>query len=42
MMHDPQQLDRVLGYARKAVWLMMAYAFGSMVGHLLLLARQSL
>jgi hypothetical protein len=39
MMQDPQQFDRVLGYARKAIWLLMAYAFGSMVGHLILLAR---
>ena len=39
MTRDPQQLGRVLDLARKAVWLVMAYAFGSMVGHLILLAR---
>jgi hypothetical protein len=39
MTNDPQHLDRVFRYAKKAVWLLMAYAFGSMVGHLILLAR---
>ena len=39
MMRDPQQRDRVLDFARRAIWLLMAYAFGSMVGHLILLFR---
>jgi hypothetical protein len=39
MTNDPQQLDRVLSYVKKAVWLLMAYAVGSMIGHLILLVR---
>jgi hypothetical protein len=39
MMRDPQQLARVMDLARKGVWLVMAYAVGSMVGHLILLVR---
>jgi hypothetical protein len=39
MTNDPQQLDRVLSYGKKAIWLVRAYAVGSMIGHLILLAR---
>lgn len=39
MMMDPRTVDRLLGYMSKAVWLIMAYAFGTMVGRLILLTQ---
>jgi hypothetical protein len=39
MMSDPRTVERLLGYMSKAVWLIMAYSFGTMVGRLILLAR---
>ena len=39
MMTDPRTVERLLGYMQKAVWLIMAYSFGTMVGRLILLAR---
>jgi hypothetical protein len=39
MMTDPRTVDRLLGYMAKAVWLIMAYSFGTMVGRLILLWR---
>lgn len=38
-MIDPRTVDRLLGVMGKAVWLIMAYAFGTMVGRLILLAQ---
>jgi hypothetical protein len=37
MLSDPRSVDRLLGYMSKAVWLIMAYSFGTMVGRLILL-----
>jgi hypothetical protein len=37
MLSDPRSIDRLLGYMSKAVWLIMAYSFGTMVGRLILL-----
>ncbi len=39
MMSNPRQVDRILNYMQKAVWLIMAYSFGTMVGRIILLAR---
>jgi hypothetical protein len=39
MLPDPERATRIVTFARRAVWLVMAYAFGSMVGHLILLVR---
>jgi hypothetical protein len=39
MTMDPRTAERLLSYMSKAVWLIMAYSFGSMVGRLILLAR---
>ncbi|HEU5317594.1 MAG TPA: hypothetical protein VFX49_15885 [Chloroflexota bacterium] len=39
MMMDPRTVDRLLGYMSKAVWLIMAYSFGTMVGRLILLVQ---
>lgn len=39
MMTDPRTVDRLLGYMSKAVWLIMAYSFGTMVGKIILLTR---
>ena len=39
MMMNPQTVERLLGYMSKAVWLIMAYSFGTMVGRLILLAQ---
>jgi hypothetical protein len=41
MMMDPRTVERLLGYMGKAVWLIMAYSFGTMVGRLILLAQGS-
>jgi hypothetical protein len=38
-MMDPRTADRLLNYMTKAVWLIIAYSFGTMVGRLILLAR---
>jgi hypothetical protein len=40
-MIDPRTVDRLLGYMGKAVWLIMAYSFGTMVGRLILLTHGS-
>jgi hypothetical protein len=37
MLSDPRSVDRLLSYMSKAVWLIMAYSFGTMVGRLILL-----
>jgi len=42
MIPDPQRTARVYTYVTKAIWLAMAWAFGSMVGQLLLHARAAL
>jgi hypothetical protein len=39
MMTDPRTVERLLSYMSKAVWLIMAYSFGTMVGKLILMAR---
>ena len=39
MYMDPKSLERLLNYLSKAVWLIMAYSFGTMVGRIILLAR---
>ncbi len=39
MMSDPRTVDRLLNYMSKAVWLIMAYSFGTMIGRLILLLR---
>ena len=39
MMTDPRTLERLINYMRKAVWLIMAYSFGTMVGRLILLMQ---
>ena len=39
MMTDPRTLERLMSYMSKAVWLIMAYSFGTMVGRLILLAQ---
>jgi hypothetical protein len=39
MLSDPKTVERLLNYMAKAVWLIMAYSFGTMVGKLILLAR---
>ncbi len=39
MLTNPRTVERILGYMQKAVWLIMAYSFGTMVGRLILLAR---
>lgn len=39
MMSDPRTVDRLLGYMSRAVWLIMAYSFGTMVGRLILFWR---
>jgi hypothetical protein len=39
MLSDPRTVERLLGYMSKAVWLIMAYSFGTMVGKLILLTR---
>lgn len=39
MMSDPRTVERLLGYMTKAVWLIMAYSFGTMIGRLILLAQ---
>jgi hypothetical protein len=39
MLSDPRSVDRLLNYMGKAVWLIMAYSFGTMVGRLILLWR---
>ena len=39
MMTDPRTVQRLLGYMQKAIWLIMGYSFGTMVGRLILLAR---
>lgn len=39
MIPDPESAARLFTVASRAVWLVMAYATGSMVGHLILLAR---
>lgn len=39
MMMDPRTVERLLGYMSKAVWLIMAYSLGSMIGRFILLAR---
>jgi hypothetical protein len=36
MMSNPRSVDRLLGYMSRAVWLIMAYSFGTMVGRLIL------
>ncbi len=36
MMSDPRSVDRLLGFMSRAVWLIMAYSFGTMVGRLIL------
>jgi len=38
-MPDPERATRVFTFASRAIWLVMAYAAGSMIGHLILLAR---
>ncbi len=40
-MIDPRSVDRLLGYMSKAVWLIMAYSFGTMVGRLILLSQHT-
>jgi hypothetical protein len=37
MLSDPRSVDRLLSYMSKAVWLIMAYSFGTMVGRMILL-----
>jgi hypothetical protein len=37
MMQDPQRVKQLLNIASKALWLVIASVFGSMVGHLILL-----
>ena len=39
MFTNPRSVERILGYMQKAVWLIMAYSFGTMVGRLILLVR---
>jgi hypothetical protein len=39
MLSDPRSVDRLLSYMSKAVWLIMAYSFGTMVGRLILLLK---
>jgi hypothetical protein len=39
MMTDPRTVERLLNYMSKAVWLIMAYSFGTMVGKLILLSQ---
>jgi hypothetical protein len=39
MLSNPRSVDRILGYMQKAVWLIMAYSFGTMVGRIILLVR---
>jgi hypothetical protein len=39
MLSDPRSIDRLLSYMSKAVWLIMAYSFGTMVGRLILLMK---
>ncbi|MGI8424667.1 MAG: hypothetical protein ACR2NO_11265 [Chloroflexota bacterium] len=41
MMMDPRTVERLLGYMSKAVWLIMAYSFGTMVGRLIVLAQNT-
>ena len=41
MSPDPARSARVLDYAAKAIWLLMAWAGGSMVGQLILYARST-
>jgi hypothetical protein len=41
IMIDPRSVDRLLGYMSKAVWLIMAYSFGTMVGRLILFAQHT-
>lgn len=39
MLTDPRSVDRLLSYMSKAVWLIMAYSFGTMVGKFILLVH---
>ena len=39
MMTDPRTVERLLGYMSKAVWLIIAYSFGTMVGKFILLLQ---
>jgi hypothetical protein len=39
MLSDPTRQAVVLRYVNRAIWLIMAWAAGSLVGHLILLAR---
>jgi hypothetical protein len=39
MLPDPARTTRIINYASKALWIVMAWAGGSMVGHLILYAR---
>jgi hypothetical protein len=39
MLSDPRTVERLLNYMSKAVWLIMAYSFGTMIGKLILLLR---
>ena len=41
MMMEPGTVERLLGYLGKAVWLIIAYSFGTMVGRLILLAQNT-
>ena len=36
MLSDPRSVDRLFGYMSRAVWLIMAYSFGTMIGRLIL------
>ena len=35
---DPHQQNRLIGWMRRAVWLILAWSFGTLVGRLILLA----
>lgn len=37
---DPYAVKRLLHYLKRAVWLILAASFGTMVGRLILLAQQ--
>ena len=39
MLTDPRRLERLLNYMSKAVWLILAYSFGTMIGKIILLFR---
>jgi hypothetical protein len=39
MLSDPIRQAVILRYVSRTIWLIMAWAAGSLVGHLILLAR---